>query len=137
MRVFVDTGAFCALVLSADAHNATAKTHLKTLQEERYIFCTSDYVLDETYTLIKARGGHAVAVEFMRQQEKDSIELLPVSEDVLKRAKSIFMKFDDRRLSFTDCVSFALINKHRISAVFSFDDHFRFHPFTNPVRLFT
>ena len=136
MRVFIDTGSFCALTIPKDQHNFTAKAIYKQIQKEKAVLFTSDYVLDEVYTLLKTRGSHATAVKFMEQIDKCNIIILRITEDIEGHAKAIFRKFDDQRLSFTDCTSFALINQFGIEAVFAFDEHFKYHPYTHPVKLF-
>jgi uncharacterized protein len=136
LRVFIDTGAFCALAIPKDQHNFTAKAIYKQMQKDKAVLCTSDYVLDEVYTLLKTRGSHATAVKFMDQIDKSNILLLRITEDIEERAKDIFKKFDDKRLSFTDCTSFALINQLGIEALFAFDEHFKYHPYKHPVKLF-
>lgn len=135
MRVFIDTSAFCALTIPKDQHNSTAKTIYKQIQKNNYLINTSDYVLDEVYTLLKTRSTHATAVKFMNEMEKCNITILRINEDTEKQAKNIFKKFDDKRLSFTDCTSFVLINQFGIEAIFAFDEHFRYHPYTHPVKL--
>jgi uncharacterized protein len=134
LKVFTDTGAFCALTIPKDQHNLTAKSVYKQLQKEKVIIYTSDYVLDETYTLLKMRSSHGTAVKFMEQMDKCLINILRVTEDIEQSAKTLFKKFDDRRLSYTDCTSFALINHFNIEAVFAFDEHFRYHPYSHPVK---
>lgn len=137
MKVFIDTGAFCALAIPKDQHNNAAKLLYKQIQKERPALFTSDYVLDEVYTLLKARSSHAIAVKFMNQIEENSlVTILRITEEIEEGAKSIFKRFEDKRLSFTDCTSFAFINNLRIGGVFAFDDHFRYHPYTHPVRFF-
>lgn len=42
----------------------------------------------------------------------------------LKTMIYIFEKYSDLEISFTDCISFVLINKNKINSVFSFDKHF-------------
>jgi predicted nucleic acid-binding protein len=34
-------------------------------------------------------------------------------------------KYADERISFTDCVSFAIMRRHRIRAALTFDRHFK------------
>jgi len=136
LKVFIDTGAFCALTIPKDQHNLTAKTIYKKIQKDKAIIYTSNYVLDETYTLLKTRGSHTTAVEFMEEISKCGIVNLRVTEDIEESAKDIFKRFDDKRLSFTDCTSFVLINRFKIEAVFAFDEHFKYHPYTHPVLVF-
>lgn len=135
MKVFVDTSAFCALAIPKDQHNRRAKSIYKQIHKDKAIICTSDYVLDEAYTLLKMRGSHSTAVKFMNQMDKCNIAILRVTEDIEESAKTIFRKIDDKRLSYTDCTSFALINQPGIDAVFAFDEHFRYHPYSHPVKI--
>lgn len=134
MKVFVDTGAFCALAVPKDRNNQKAKSIHERLRESKAILYTSDYLLDETYTLLKMRGSHATSVIFMDQIAASRINIHRITEDIEAAAKTIFRKFDDNRLSFTDCTSFALINHLDLQAVFAFDNHFRYHPYSNPVE---
>jgi predicted nucleic acid-binding protein len=39
-------------------------------------------------------------------------------------AVALFRKLADQELSFTDCISFALMGRHRITRAFTFDRHF-------------
>ena len=134
MKVFIDTSAFCALTIPKDRYNSAAKALYKTILKDTILFYTSDYVLDEVYTLLKTRGSHKTSIKFMDGITKSNIVILRVTEDTERVAKIIFRRFDDRRLSFTDCTSFALINQFVIEAVFSFDEHFRYHPYKHGVN---
>ena len=133
MKLFFDTGAFCALSVPEDRHNADAKLILRRELARNPRQFTSNYVLDETYTLIRTRRGHAPAVNFLNGFKHLGISVLRVTEEIEDEALTLFKKLDFPRLSFTDCTSFALINAHRIDHVFSFDDHFRFFRFSRPV----
>ena len=136
MKVFIDTSAFCALTIPKDQYNSAAKDLYKTTFKDNVAFYTSDYVLDEVYTLLKTRGSHTTSIKFMDGIIKSNIVILRVTEDTERAAKIIFRRFDDKRLSFTDCTSFALINQFGIEAVFSFDEHFRYHPYKHAVKFF-
>lgn len=134
MKVFVDTSAFCALAIPKDKNNSRAKFLHQQIQEKKAILYTSDYVLDEVYTLLKVRDCHATSVRFMDEINKTHISILRMTDDIEQIAKAIFKKFDDKRLSFTDCTSFAFINHLGINTVFAFDEHFRYHPYKHPVE---
>ncbi len=134
MKIFIDTGAFCALTIPKDNYNLKAKSTYNQLKKHRAIIYTSDYVLDEVYTLLKTRGSYKTSIKFMDQINKSHIIILRVTEEVEEDAKNIFRRFEDKKLSFTDCTSFALINQFSIKAVFAFDKHFRYHPYTHPVE---
>ena len=70
----------------------------------------------------------------MDQVDKSGVIILHITEDIEAYAKTIFRQFKDKKLSFTDCTSFALINHFDIDAVFAFDEHFRYHPYSHPVE---
>ena len=134
LKVFIDTSAFCALAIPNDQFNSSAKTiHKQILNKKAHIY-SSNYILDEVYTLLKTRGNHTTSVKFMDEIQKSHIVILRVTEDIEDTAKAMFRKFIDKRLSFTDCTSFALINHFQIEAAFAFDEHFRYHPYSHPVE---
>ena len=135
MKIFIDTSAFCALTIPKDLHNQKAKAIYKELPLGKTIFYTSDYVLDEAYTLLKTRGSHATAIKFMDATAKSDLVILRVTELIEEAAKKIFRLYDDKRLSYTDCTSFAIINKLKLTAVFAFDTHFTYHPYDHPVKI--
>ena len=135
MKIFIDTSAFCALTIPKDMHNQQAKSLYKALPLDKIVFHTSDYVLDEAYTLLKTRGSHATAVKFMDAAAQSDLIILRVSELIEEAAKKIFRRYDDKKLSYTDCTSFAIINKFKLTAVFAFDTHFTYHPYDHPVKI--
>jgi predicted nucleic acid-binding protein len=89
-------------------------------------FVTSDYVLDEAYTLLRQRAGHGVAVQFgedIRASRVLRVEYL--TPDVIEAAWRTFRAFADKDFSFTDCTSFALMERLGLQTASTFDDHFR------------
>lgn len=62
--IFVDTAAFLALENRRDTYHKDALGFRETCLQGGESFVTSDYVLDESYTIIRLRAGHAVAVKF-------------------------------------------------------------------------
>lgn len=127
MKVFLDTGAFLALADEDDKYHYAATSVYTELLQAKAQLLTSNFVLSETYTLIRLKVGHRAAVEFMKSF--GGIKILRVSEAIEKTAKMIFVRYDDKDFSFVDCTSFALIDYHRFDHAFAFDNHFRQYRF--------
>jgi len=120
--IFVDTGAWAALFVPADSLHQTAR---KWLRENRDRLVTSDYVVDEVLTLLKTRfsaQGSIRAGQALFSEHFSQLVYL-TSEDV-ERAWKIFRSHADKRWSFTDCASLAVMERMRISRAFAFDRHF-------------
>ena len=87
---------------------------------------TSDYVLDESYTIIRVRAGHAIAVQFGEAVRASRLlRVEHVTPDVIEAAWVLFKDFADQEFSFTDCTSFILMQRLGIEAAFTFDARFR------------
>lgn len=124
MRAFIDTGAFLAIADKSDTFHEMAANILQELTEQKAILHTSNYIIDETITLIRARVNHNAAVAFIKGLEVSNIKVLHVSEKDEQIAKELFIKYKDKDFSYTDCTSFALIDKYSIDAALSLDEHF-------------
>jgi uncharacterized protein len=122
--IFLDTGAFLARYLVRDPNHAGAVKIWKTL--DRAPLFTSNHVLDETITLLGRRAGYTFAAERAeRFYSSKALQILyPGMEEEAEAMRSL-RKFADQEVSFTDCVSFVLMKRHRIQTAFTFDRHFR------------
>ena len=124
--VFVDTGAFFAIENERDRHHSEALDMRHELMSRGERLITSDYILDEVYTLIRMRVGHRPAVDFgesIRSSRFFRIE--PVTAADFEAAWRIFRRYDDKPFSFTDCTSFALMERLKIGAAFTLDRNYR------------
>jgi predicted nucleic acid-binding protein len=98
---------------------------LAGIRTERISLVTSDYVLDESITIIRLRVSHKAAVAFGQSIFGSSVvDLIPVGADDRRAAWEIFRKYADQEFSFTDCTSFALMRKLRLRTALTFDGHF-------------
>lgn len=52
------------------------------------------------------------------------VNIVRVSRELEEKALDIFEKYDDKYFSFTDCVSFAVMQEMNIKEAFAFDEHF-------------
>lgn len=124
--VFVDTAAFYALWDAGDAHHEKAIRLQETLAGERRRFVTTDYVLDETATLLRMRHSHAAATDFLETVERSaSLRVEWMNSERFNAAAAFFRKHADKEWSFTDCVSFCTMRQLRLRDAFTTDHHFR------------
>lgn len=123
--IFIDTGAFLARFVQRDQYNAPCIQAWDELQRSRVQCVTSNFVLDETFTLLARRTDYAFAAQRARNLlGSRELRILRPSQEEERAALDWFEKFADQRVSFTDCVSFVLLRRNRIDRVFGFDRHF-------------
>jgi hypothetical protein len=121
--IFVDTGAWFAALVPNDPDHAAADEWLATNTEP---LITTDYILDELLTLLKIRNEYNRAIRVGEHLLEERIaELYWVSHEDVEDAWETYQQFQDKRWSFTDCVSRAVMERLEISTAFAFDDHFR------------
>ncbi len=122
-RVFVDTGAWFAFFNAADPdHDAVADV----LLEWQGRLVTTDYVLDEVITLVRYRVGHAEACNVGAVlRSGDIAALLDIEHRDRDKAWQRFAGARDKAYSFTDCTSFAAMDRLGITTAVAVDDDFR------------
>lgn len=123
--IFVDTGPFLARYIARDQHHSRAIAGWARLEKSRQRCFTSNFVLDEFFTLLARRSTHAFAAARARLIiASRSLVILRPGQDEETRAVDLFEKFADQEVSFTDCVSFALMRASKLRRAFAFDQHF-------------
>ena len=63
-ETFIDTSGFYALLVASDTNHPDAEAWLKAAKSSQARSVTTDYVLDETATLLKAKGQGHLAKDF-------------------------------------------------------------------------
>lgn len=134
MKVFIDTGVFLSISDKSDAFNKLVSSVYQRVVEQNAILYTSNYIIDETITLIRARVNHKAAVAFIKGFDISNIRVLRITEGDENSAREIFIKYKDKNFSYTDCTSFALIDKHSIDSILSFDEHFNQYTYKHTVK---
>lgn len=126
--VFVDTGAFYALIDRDDPYHVVAHKEWSELLHQKTPLIISNYIVSETYTLLRYRLGADISQKFLAAIEDNAklgrIEIRLSNHEVERLAQKLLFQYQEHALSYTDAVSFAMIKHYRIPRAFSFDRHF-------------
>ena len=97
MKVFVDTSAWFAYLVPQDLHHLAA---LQWIHKNRKPLVTTDYIIDETQTLLLYRVNAQTAVRMGQLFFRHQIDYI-TSEYVVKEWET-FDKYQDKNWSFTN-----------------------------------
>lgn len=120
--IFVDTSAWYASSSTRDVNHQAANSVLLSLRES---IVTSDYVVDETLTLLRSRNEDQHAIAFGTALIVGSFaQIVRIEEQDFRQAWELFRRYHDKAWSFTDCTSRVIMERLGIQRAFAFDDHF-------------
>ena len=87
---------------------------------------TTDYVVDETLTLLRMRLGLPAAEAWWSQIEASSrVRWHWIDAARAEKARAVFFRHRDKEYSFTDCTSFVVMRELRLKDALTTDRHFR------------
>lgn len=121
--LLVDTSGWYALVNKDEPRHLQVKA---CILRHRTLLTTTSFVLHETLTLIRYRLGWEPAWQFgdgMRQGRFGRLVAITAADE--DAAWSIFGRYRDHRFSFTDCTSFASMQRLKLDTAVTLDDDFR------------
>ncbi len=121
--IFVDSSFWIGL---SDEHDDRHGAAIELLRDhERDPLATTNHVLGETWTFLRKRHRHAVAMRFLdRAQSADRLDVVFVGPEVENEAWHWLRRHDEREYSFVDATSFALMRHLRIREALAFDGDF-------------
>lgn len=124
-RLFVDSGAFIALRSRRDQHHAEADRAFRTAVEKRIPLVTTNLVVAEMHRLTLFRVGFEAAHRALDQIDASpSITLCHATADDHAAARAWLDRLAPRRVTYTDAVSFAVMERMACSHFLGFDDDF-------------
>jgi len=119
--IFIDTSAWFAIKDVGDAGYASAMNFMS----QRPHLVTTNFIIDETITLVRAHLGHRDAVDIgERLWRGEMATIIWITREDEQAAWELFRRYDDKDFSFTDCTSFVVMRRLGITQAFTFDDHF-------------
>ena len=129
--IFADTQGWIALSNKRDQFHQQALRINRRLISQHRRFLTTNFVLDETYTLLLRRIGHYGAITFGEMiRNTPSVEIIHITEGIENQAWELFKRYSDKEFSFTDCTSFVVMRQLGLTETFTNDHHFEQMKFT-------
>ena len=124
-ELFMDTSGFYALLVKSDDAHRRAAAAMAEAAGAGVRLVTTDYVLDETATLLRAGGfSHLLEPLFQALDKAKNGRVVWMEADRFVATRLLFLKYADQHLSFTDCFSFCVMREYRIRRALTKDRHF-------------
>lgn len=132
MSVLLDTGVLYAFLNPDDPRADEAAALMGRIGRKEFgaPFVT-DHVIDELFTLIRARTGSAKLEEAAKRflpmpaPSLHGLAVVALGESLLGRAWEEFARYRDQRISFTDAGLIAAMRELRIDTIATFDEALR------------
>jgi predicted nucleic acid-binding protein len=123
--LFVDTAGWMACADAADgAHSRCCAARDHALEAGQTLI-TTDFVVDETLTLIRMRIGMVAAEKWWHQIDRSSrVRWERIDSERFEKARHLFFQYRDKDFSFTDCTSSVTMHELRLTHALTTDGHF-------------
>ena len=109
---------------SDPAHEASRRARDSHLRDGGHLVST-DYVIDETLTLIRIRLGLRAAEQWWAQVDASSrVRWERIGAPRARKAREWFFEWRDKGFSFTDCTSFVVMQELGLTRTLTTDHHF-------------
>ena len=124
--LFVDTAGWVACADASDPAHTACRTARDGALEAGHTLVTTDYVVDETMTLLRLRLGLASAEAWWHQVDgSPRVRWQRIDASRFERAVQLFLQYRDKEFSFTDCTSFAVMRELKLRRALTTDKHFK------------
>ena len=124
-EVFLDSSGLYALADRQDPAHAAAQQRVHRLASGGSRLILTDYILDESITLARARAGVMAALKLLQiVEQSNALTLVWVGEERFDLAKAYFRKHADHDFSFTDCTSFVVMRELKLKEALTTDRRF-------------
>ena len=129
MKLFVDTWGWLTLRDKGESRHEEVKSFYWRFRHEKGSIYTSDYVIDETITLLFKRLPFDIAKESLvkidEAIEEGYIRFEWITSERFEKAKTMRKKYQDKPgISFTDFTSMTVMKELGVSDVLTADEHF-------------
>jgi predicted nucleic acid-binding protein len=129
LKLFIDTWGWIVLGNKREPRHTELTELYSSWKNQKGMSYTTDYVLDETFTLLFRRLSFTEAkrsldvIDFAIKE--GYLRLERITAERFEKAKSLRIKIQDKpRISFTDLTSMVVMAEVGITHILTQDDHF-------------
>jgi len=127
--IFIDTWGWINILNRQEPHHHEVSQFYHNIRQTRGTVVTTDYILDEVYTLLFKRVPFDLArqaVGLISQAIEDGyLNFLWITQERFKVAQTLRIKFHDKPdISFTDLTSMVVMQELKIREIVTGDAHF-------------
>jgi predicted nucleic acid-binding protein len=129
LKVFIDTWGWLTLRDRKESRHQEVKDFYLQFRDQNGIIYTSDYVIDETITLVFKRLPFKTAKESLskinKAIEEGYLQVEWVTPERFEKAKGLRLKYQDKpKISFTDLTSMVIMKELGVKDIITGDEHF-------------
>ncbi len=131
MKLFIDTWGWLTLRDRKESRHQEVKDFYSQFRSQKGIIYTSDYVLDETITLLfrrlpfKTAKGSLATID--KAIKEGYLQVEWVTPERFERAKGLRLKYQDKpKISFTDLTSMVIMKELGFKKIMTGDEHFEY-----------
>jgi predicted nucleic acid-binding protein len=126
--LFADTWGWCVSANPREVQHQTVRQIMETTLQAKSHLIATNFILDETYTLVRFRVHHQVSIELHQKIERlivgKLLKVIHITPELEDAAWRIFERYSDKDFSFTDCTSFAVMQLLGLTQALTNDHHF-------------
>lgn len=124
-RVFVDTGAWIALFSARDRHHSEAERLFRHAASRRVGLLTTNLVIAETHRLLLFRAGVRPAAAALARVDDSALVTVEFTDRTHHQAAREWLaRLGNHPITYTDAVSFSVMQAKGCTRVMTFDSDF-------------
>ncbi|NBD15542.1 MAG: PIN domain-containing protein [Cyanobacteria bacterium] len=124
-EVFVDTAAWLALLNKSDSFHPKAKDVEKSLQANRRLWVTTDFILIEVADALCSVSQRSQTAKLIKNLKRlKSVLVVALDPELLEQGLALYESRLDKDWGLTDCISFVVMQQRGITEAFTSDRHF-------------
>ncbi|MEE9170637.1 MAG: PIN domain-containing protein [bacterium] len=124
-KIFLDASFAIALSSKKDQYHKAALGLAEMIEKDNgYLITTRAVVLEIGNALAKLRYRNE-AFELLNSLEADpNVDIVPITEELYKRALKLYGERKDKEWGMTDCISFTVMQENGLEQALTTDLHF-------------